>query len=105
MRPGKLKGRTTMACLQRFTNRCVWASARMIMLFLALAVVAYAEEAAGECRDRDCSTISGSVLDPQRRAVPNATLILSGRAGICPLRSEEHTSELQSPMYIVCRLL
>ena len=74
-----------MACLQRFTNRCVWASARMIMLFLALAVVAYAEEAAGECRDRDCSTISGSVLDPQRRAVPNATLILSGRAGICPL--------------------
>src|SRR5437763_11843388 len=27
-----------------------------------------------------------------------------GHAGICP-RSEEHTSELQSPMYLVCRLL
>src|SRR5437764_8933335 len=24
---------------------------------------------------------------------------------VSPLRSEEHTSELQSPMYIVCRLL
>src|SRR5437763_3755791 len=24
---------------------------------------------------------------------------------ICPGRSEEHTSELQSPMYLVCRLL
>src|SRR5437762_10421257 len=24
---------------------------------------------------------------------------------ICVLRSEEHTSELQSPMYLVCRLL
>src|SRR5437764_10654001 len=23
----------------------------------------------------------------------------------CPSRSEEHTSELQSPMYLVCRLL
>src|SRR5437763_7347342 len=25
--------------------------------------------------------------------------------GNCPVRSEEHTSELQSPMYLVCRLL
>src|SRR5437879_6652722 len=25
--------------------------------------------------------------------------------GRCPERSEEHTSELQSPMYLVCRLL
>jgi len=24
---------------------------------------------------------------------------------ICEIRSEEHTSELQSPMYLVCRLL
>src|SRR5437879_7454616 len=27
------------------------------------------------------------------------------RAGAVHLRSEEHTSELQSPMYLVCRLL
>src|SRR3712207_7566454 len=27
------------------------------------------------------------------------------RAGDCPLRSEEHTSELQSRQYLVCRLL
>src|SRR5437879_8618815 len=31
----------------------------------------------------------------------------SGGSGVAPLnkRSEEHTSELQSPMYLVCRLL
>src|SRR5437764_3141990 len=28
-----------------------------------------------------------------------------GGAGAAPARSEEHTSELQSPMYLVCRLL
>src|SRR5437764_4449980 len=27
------------------------------------------------------------------------------RAPVCSKRSEEHTSELQSPMYLVCRLL
>src|SRR5437762_7867286 len=32
-----------------------------------------------------------------------APVILSGDPE--PLRSEEHTSELQSPMYLVCRLL
>src|SRR5437762_12827009 len=28
-----------------------------------------------------------------------------GERQTCALRSEEHTSELQSPMYLVCRLL
>src|ERR1017187_3334873 len=28
-----------------------------------------------------------------------------GIRDVCHLRSEEHTSELQSPMYLVCRLL
>src|SRR3712207_7023147 len=27
------------------------------------------------------------------------------RTGLCSVRSEEHTSELQSPQYLVCRLL
>src|SRR5437763_9877620 len=31
--------------------------------------------------------------------------IFRGPARTAPLRSEEHTSELQSPMYLVCRLL
>src|SRR3712207_8087076 len=30
---------------------------------------------------------------------------LGGRAEICVVRSEEHTSELQSRQYLVCRLL
>src|SRR5437879_9857722 len=29
----------------------------------------------------------------------------AARRGAVPTRSEEHTSELQSPMYLVCRLL
>src|SRR5437879_7963116 len=29
---------------------------------------------------------------------------LDPRQSVCALRSEEHTSELQSPMYLVCRL-
>src|SRR5437762_7749162 len=37
------------------------------------------------------------------------TLQAGGICGPCPtrirIRSEEHTSELQSPMYLVCRLL
>src|SRR5437879_9140562 len=28
-----------------------------------------------------------------------------GGIPVCSMRSEEHTSELQSPMYLVCRLL
>src|SRR5437879_10356725 len=38
----------------------------------------------------------------------NATLrsmIQKARDNSLPVRSEEHTSELQSPMYLVCRLL
>jgi iron complex outermembrane recepter protein len=57
----------------------------MILVFVALGAVACAGQTAGECRDGDCATISGSVLDPQRRAVPNATLVLSGGALPAPL--------------------
>src|SRR5437879_6622150 len=32
-------------------------------------------------------------------------LLYRKRAPASPMRSEEHTSELQSPMYLVCRLL
>src|SRR5437879_10125110 len=31
--------------------------------------------------------------------------VLEGDVGAADARSEEHTSELQSPMYLVCRLL
>src|ERR1017187_6177813 len=37
---------------------------------------------------------------------PGAVAVCAGRPGARPAaRSEEHTSELQSPMYLVCRLL
>src|ERR1017187_5205133 len=37
--------------------------------------------------------------------LPPRTLPATVRLVIVPPRSEEHTSELQSPMYLVCRLL
>src|ERR1017187_4403000 len=37
--------------------------------------------------------------------VDRLSRISSGVARWCMRRSEEHTSELQSPMYLVCRLL
>src|SRR5437764_12318534 len=38
-------------------------------------------------------------------AVHEPDAMLARQAGRAPRRSEEHTSELQSPMYLVCRLL
>src|SRR5437762_4731309 len=42
------------------------------------------------CRRVPAGVVVGSVIGPEMPP---------------PLRSEEHTSELQSPMYLVCRLL
>src|SRR5256885_13276808 len=44
---------------------------------------------------------NGRVHGRQRRAFRRLTSFESG----CPRRSEEHTSELQSPCNLVCRLL
>src|ERR1017187_5180462 len=37
-------------------------------------------------------------------AVESAYRFATFDPGLCAMRSEEHTSELQSPMYLVCRL-
>src|SRR5258708_27659466 len=42
---------------------------------------------------------------PGRRVCPSAPAIQALRGLAAPLRSEEHTSELQSPDHLVCRLL
>src|SRR5437762_4701710 len=47
----------------------------------------------------DCANLDRS-LKPSARAFRAAT-----SAASLSMRSEEHTSELQSPMYLVCRLL
>src|SRR5437762_11396122 len=60
-------------------------------------------------RDRNQDMISLAFeairwLGPEARtAVPDLTALIE--APFTPIRSEEHTSELQSPMYLVCRLL
>src|SRR5437879_9929513 len=40
----------------------------------------------------------------RRSRIQDVTSFSDG-SGCCGMRSEEHTSELQSPMYLVCRLL
>src|SRR5437762_7035196 len=55
------------------------------------------------------STSSGRTASPAWPCAPTPNRIPGGapsRSSHCKLpRSEEHTSELQSPMYLVCRLL
>src|SRR5437762_1106629 len=46
-----------------------------------------------------------SVLPVGAHAGPQASGACIGQMGAAEIRSEEHTSELQSPMYLVCRLL
>ena len=41
----------------------------------------------------------------QSMGVPAENMVIIDNGDIVELRSEEHTSELQSPMYLVCRLL
>src|SRR5690348_17660170 len=43
------------------------------------------------------------VIEPRRRAWPS--LVVSSSGDSFPVRSEEHTSDLQSPVHLVCRLL
>src|SRR5690348_17694227 len=54
-------------------------------------------------------SISGVVQDPQGAVVAGAKVTLTneaqGAASARQVRSEEHTSELQSPVHLVCRLL
>src|SRR5688500_20097241 len=45
------------------------------------------------------------LVRPRHRLRPGLQRALSSRTGGAALRSEEHTSELQSPCNIVCRLL
>src|SRR5436189_3883209 len=60
---------------------------------------------------RDIVDVVGAGQNPRKAPVPIisdlADIIGTGALrGFCPApRSEEHTSELQSPMYLVCRLL
>src|SRR5205807_3214337 len=46
----------------------------------------------------------GDTVSVQRVAEPSKDVIVQAPCG-CKLRSEEHTSELQSPCNLVCRLL
>src|SRR5437763_5481763 len=52
-----------------------------------------------------CSTPASNATASRPRASSSMPIRLCGCCLALPCRSEEHTSELQSPMYLVCRLL
>src|SRR2546422_2858173 len=59
-------------------------------------------------RSCPCSTRNASVLSPRSKYASGAMRISSPHeslASLKNLRSEEHTSELQSRLHLVCRLL
>src|SRR2546426_2686930 len=59
-------------------------------------------------RCRACKRSSNAGSSSQLTTEPEAsstTISTRGRAATSPVRSEEHTSELQSPCNLVCRLL
>src|SRR5258708_17666283 len=49
--------------------------------------------------------ISGSTITPRRARISSACGVVGPLAASATMRSEEHTSELQSPDHLVCRLL
>src|SRR5437879_11121942 len=54
-------------------------------------------------RSREVAT--SPLMSQCRIAGPGTSLLRKPKPGTLIVRSEEHTSELQSPMYLVCRLL
>src|SRR5437762_10161950 len=56
---------------------------------------------------RPCARHGGKAMTPTLQAflIVSAALFSIGLLAALSRRSEEHTSELQSPMYLVCRLL
>src|SRR5437763_3421105 len=60
----------------------------------------------GTVVNRDGIVCAVVFTGPNRGAEwPGSRLISAEKANTANARSEEHTSELQSPMYLVCRLL
>src|SRR5256885_12961392 len=57
------------------------------------------------CRTRGATEPARAVADNRRSDRGHGTDPPAGERGESPLRSEEHTSELQSPCNLVCRLL
>src|SRR3712207_7715602 len=70
-------------------------------LFRSAADLARARRRARQQRRRGDLALLRPERLPDRRAVPAR----AARRGAAALRSEEHTSELQSRQYLVCRLL
>src|SRR2546426_3301508 len=80
--------------MRRFRGRLVAASVASVVLFL-LSV----GHAAGSASDPPSHSLRASKGSPAQVKTPKA------HSRQVPRRSEEHTSELQSPCNLVCRLL
>src|ERR1017187_1197351 len=74
-------------------NKLVWLKRALLALVALIAVV----------------TLAGRLIPTLGRILPDGWQLMEAESGFAALfsslRSEEHKSELQSPMYLVCRLL
>src|SRR3712207_6921929 len=79
--------------LEYLTPGILAQSALFIAIFLGIQII----------WDRDAGILTKVMVTP----TPRAAIVLAKAfsAGVRGLRSEEHTSELQSRQYLVCRLL
>jgi len=83
-----------IASLVRYLDACASGMDNAPIPTVGVAIPGAASKATGLIKNANSTCLIGQALD-----LDIATAI--GRA----VRSEEHTSELQSPMYLVCRLL
>src|SRR5437879_1832190 len=108
---GAIAMSSTALLLQQLTeraelNRTHGRLAFSMLLFQDLAFVPFLALASPLIPGQDRLPLSGSLAAALGAALAIVAVLAAGRWLLRPLfRSEEHTSELQSPMYLVCRLL
>src|SRR3712207_8592526 len=94
-----------VACFLVFFNDTATTEIYTLSLHDALPISTLTSAAAQALQDdtrlkADLATING-----WQNLVPGGVTVLPGGTTVLPGRSEEHTSELQSRQYLVCRLL
>src|SRR5947208_7537058 len=65
----------------------------------------FRSDEAGDVYVADSVNVAVRILRPTNHSVVIARVMDAASQRVTPVRSEEHTSELQSPDHLVCRLL
>src|SRR3712207_8774154 len=74
-------------------------------LFRSLPAGEVDRHGAADAFERSSARVGHDAHHQRRRSAVHRAVVLEHEGSRTPLRSEEHTSELQSRQYLVCRLL